>query len=152
MNIEDWFENYLTEEFKKSEAFSNNKVAFENDPSVGVFWILPGGKIVGEVTSIRDFVAQEVIGPKRNHAEVWAEKKEFWGYPEIEDYKYFPRGRVVFSKNLTPKSFLIGTCKLVKENTLLVDRIKNKFHIQEYCDIVQESPNYENWKVDTTTL
>lgn len=124
-------------------AFVRKATAAGFNPMIGIFWILPGSKIVGEKIPLRDAskAPSQFKDIEKSHDEVWDTQKRIWGFPEYEYYE-ITRGRVLFDAKA--RRFVIISNQETISDSDLTQKIQDWFGIRDFEPILKSDIHYED--------
>jgi hypothetical protein len=105
----------------------------ENEPSVGIFWLV-GGKLVinsvplGEAEPYGDHLTHP-----RSHIEVWERWRMDGKVPGESEYEEFPRGRIMYNTKTQRFTLLADRCILREK--IMVTKIMSELNLpSEHAD------------------
>jgi len=143
------FDSFIAE-YSKHLHYNNRFTAFVRkitaegfNPEIGIFWILPNNKIVGEKISLREasHSPSQFKDIEKSHDEVWNKNKIIWGHREDEYYEV-PRGRVLFDAKA--RRFVLISSSAIVKDPVTVGKIMSFFNISQFEPILKADLHYEN--------
>lgn len=131
-----------------SDAAKRNAVAKKHieagEPCVGIFWVLPGDQVVGDITPVSEAENYGgVLNGKNDHYQFWSTlQRAYKGMPDIADheYDYWPRGRVM--KNSETGEFYVLADKQVAWNSIRLRKVTREFSVPFRNAVVNTDDHY----------